>query len=337
MVRLHTARWDAERSGGRKLHNQDDGSEAGETVNRFGVITAYADQDASSRGLIAACSRYGEVVVVDPAELSAAVVDGSIVVRCAGRPASELDCFLLVRGIGRKGDPDFQFEAYRALELQDAPLLNRLDALLAAQDKFRTSLILAREGIATPEVHVIQRASEAEAALRALGRAVAKPLWGSLGDGIELLEGNAGMRRAQQLLEERAALYLQRYVEHGGRDVRAFVVGGEVEAAMERIAPAGEFRTNVSIGAEPRAIELPPEAEALAVRAARALGLDWAGVDLAFGPAGPTVIEVNGRPNWEGIFRATGRDMAEAIAAYAARRAQARLRVVAAPVEGMGG
>lgn len=337
MGSLHTARWDAERSGGRKLHNQDGNDEAGDTVIRFGVITAYADQDASSRGLLAACSRLGEAVAVDPAQLSAAVGPSGPEVRCAGRPASTFDCFLLVRGIGRRGDPDFQFEVYRALEQLHAPVMNRLDALLAAQDKFRTSLILSRAGIATPEAHVIQRPAEAEEALRRIGPAVAKPLWGSLGDGIELLEGSAGVLRARQLLEDRAALYLQRYVDHGGRDVRAFVVGDAVQAAMERIAPPGDFRTNVSIGAEPRAIDLPPEAEALAVRAARALGLDWAGVDLAFGPSGPTVIEVNGSPNWEGIFRSTGRDMAEAIAAHAARRAQARLRVVAAPVEGMGG
>jgi ribosomal protein S6--L-glutamate ligase len=216
--------------------------------------------------------------------------------------------------------------------------MNRLDALLAAQDKFRTSLLLARAGIATPDVHVVQRRADALAALQVLGTAVSKPMWGSLGDGIELLRDDAaGRRRVEALLEERAALYLQRFVEHGGRDVRAFVVGGSVEAAMERIAPPGEFRTNVSIGAEPRAIDLPSEAEAMAVRAARALGLDWAGVDMAFGPSGPPVIEVNGSPNWEGILRATGLDMADAVVRHAAHRAKAGLRVVTAPIEGMGG
>ncbi|WP_373048438.1 RimK family alpha-L-glutamate ligase [Vulgatibacter sp.] len=305
---------------------------------RFGIISAYASEDASSQGLIEACERLGEAVAIDPATLSVAVRDGSAEVHCARIPAADFDALLLVRGIGRKGDPDLQFEIYRALEMAGAPIMNRLDGLLAAQDKFRTSLLLASAGIATPEVQVVQRSEDAAAALRALGTAVAKPMWGSLGDGIELLRDDAsGRRRAEALFEERAALYLQRYVDHGGRDVRAFVVGGRVEAAMERIAPPGEFRTNVSIGAEPRAIELPPEAEAMAVRAARALGLDWAGVDLAFGPSGPTVIEVNGSPNWEGIFRATGRDMAEAIAHHAARRAHARLTVVAAPIEGMGG
>lgn len=307
-------------------------------ILRYGVITAFAQEDASSRGLIEACDRLGEAVAIDPAELGVAVRNGGAEVTVAGAPIDSFDAFLLVRGLGRGGDHDLQFEIYRALEDGAAPVMNRLDALLAAQDKFRTSLLLARAGVGTPDVIVIQRAEEIADALRTLGVAVAKPMWGSLGDGIELLRDDAaGRRRAAELLEERAALYLQRFVDHGGRDVRAFVVGGKVEAAMERIAPPGEFRTNVSIGAEPRAIDLPPEAEAHAVRAARALGLEWAGVDLAFGSSGPTVIEVNGSPNWEGILRATGRDMADAIARHAAHRAQARLRVVAAPVEGMGG
>lgn len=305
---------------------------------RFGIITAYAHEDASSRGLVEACARLGEAVVIDPGALAASLHGPAVEVSCGGLPASEFGAFLLVRGIGRSGDPDLQFELYRALEQGDAPVMNRLDALLAAQDKFRTSLLLAREGIATPDVHVVQRPDAALAALRALGTAVSKPMWGSLGDGIELLRDDAaGRRRVEALLDERAALYLQRYVEHGGRDVRAFVVGASVEAAMERIAPPGEFRTNVSIGAEPRPIDLPPEAEAMAVRAARALGLDWAGVDMAFGPSGPTVIEVNGSPNWEGILRATGLNMADAVARHAAHRAKAGLRVVTAPIEGMGG
>lgn len=311
------------------------GGGKGVKVVRFGVITAFADEDASSQGLLDACGRLGEALVVDPAALSARVRNGAVEVRIAGEPASEYDVFVLVRGIGRRGDPDLQFEIYRALEAQ-AAVMNRLDAMLAAQDKFKTSLLLAGAGVATPEVRVVQRPHEIGPALRELGRAVAKPVWGSLGDGIELLEGEGGIRRGEALLDQRNALYLQAYVEHGGRDVRAFVVGGRVEAAMERIAPPGDFRTNVSIGGEPRPIELPPEAEEMAVRAARVLGLDWAGVDLAFGPGGPTVIEVNGSPNWEGIFRATGRDMAEAIAAHAARRAAALL-VSVAPIEGMGG
>lgn len=305
---------------------------------RFGIITAYAAEDATSAGLLAACSRLGEAVAIDPADLAATVDVDRPVVLAGGRSADSFDVFLLVRGIGRAGDPDIQFEIYRALELGSAPVINRLEAMLAAQDKFRTSLLLARAGISTPAVCVAQEPAAARAGLARFGRAVSKPIHGSLGEGIELIcDDRAGRRRLEELIERCGSVYLQRYVEHGGRDVRAFVVGGRVVAAIERIAPAGEFRTNVSVGGEAVPIALDDEGAELAIRAALTLGLDWAGVDLAYGPTGPTVIEVNGSPNWEGIRRATGEDMAEAIARHAAARARARLRLVEAPAEGTGG
>jgi len=302
---------------------------------RFGVITAFETEDASSRGLLEACGRLGETVAVDPADLRVEVSGSRITVSVGRMPADEIDAFLLLRGVGAEGDADFQLEAYRLLERCGALVINGLEPLLAAQDKLRTSALLAEAGVPTPAVAVVQRPAELAPVLERLGQAVAKPQCGSLGDGVELLEpGAAGIRRAEEILGERKVLFLQAWVDHGGRDVRAFVVDGAVEATMERLAPPGEFRTNVSIGGEGREIELAPEVEELAVRAARALGLDWAGVDLAFGPDGPEVIEVNGSPSWKGIGRATGRDMAEAIAAHAARRVSQRGLRRAAHVEG---
>lgn len=302
---------------------------------RFGVITAFEKEDASSRSLLDACERHGETVAVDPADLAVEVGGGRIAVLVGRTPADSFDAFLLLRGVGAGGDADFQLEAYRLLERGGALVLNGLEPLLAAQDKLRTSALLTEAGVRTPKVAVVQRPDEVAPALERMGPAVAKPQWGSLGEGVELLEpGRAGILRAESILEERKVLFLQEWIDHGGRDVRAFVIDGGVEASMERRAPPGEFRTNVSIGGEGREVELPPEAEDVAVRAARALGLDWAGVDLAFGPDGPEVIEVNGSPSWKGIGRATGRDMAEAIAAHAARRVSQRGLRRAAHVEG---
>ncbi|AKU90580.1 ATP-grasp domain-containing protein [Vulgatibacter incomptus] len=302
---------------------------------RFGVVTAFEHEDASSRSLLEACRRHGTAVPVDPATLSVSVVDGRTAVCAAGEDSWTFDAFLLLRGIGRNGDADVQLEAYRTLERVGALLINGLEPLLSAQDKLRSSRILGEAGVPTPPVAVVQREADLERVLATLGRAVAKPQWGSLGEGVELLdEGPDGMRRAAGLLQEQGAVFLQAWVDHGGSDIRAFVVDGRIEAAMERIAPIGEFRTNVAVGADGRAIELSARLEEVAVRAARALGLEWAGVDLALGPDGPTVIEVNGSPGWEGIERATGRDMAGAIAAHAARRVSQRALRRAAFVEG---
>ncbi|HET9594761.1 MAG TPA: RimK family alpha-L-glutamate ligase, partial [Anaeromyxobacteraceae bacterium] len=120
------------------------------------------------------------------------------------------------------------------------------------------------------------------------------------------------------------AVYLQRWVPHAGRDARLFVVGDRVAGAMERIAPHGEWRTNVERGARVRPLRPSEALAAMAVQAAKALGLDWAGVDVVSGPDGPTVLEVNGNPSWIGILEATGEDMAEPIAEHVWARALRR-------------
>jgi ribosomal protein S6--L-glutamate ligase len=164
-------------------------------------------------------------------------------------------------------------------------------------------------------------------ALAALGDAVAKPISGSLGDGLlRVAPDQAGRRAVLALLGRDGAVYMQRYVPHPGRDARLFVVGSRVVGAMERLAAPGEWRTNVGRGASVRPLDPPAAITRTAVRAARALGLDWAGVDLVSGPDGPTVLEVNGTPSWTGILEATGKDMAEPIAEHVWKRARRRAR-----------
>jgi ribosomal protein S6--L-glutamate ligase len=114
---------------------------------------------------------------------------------------------------------------------------------------------------------------------------------------------------------------LQRFVETGGVDYRLFVGGGEVKACVRRTAPRGDWRSNAARGAGVAEASSSREWDRVALAAARALGLDFAGVDLAVTAEGPTVLEVNGVPNFRAVFEATGRDMARAMAAWVAVRA----------------
>jgi len=291
---------------------------------RFGVVSAHPRRDWQSARLIDSCARRGEVEVFRPSEVGLATDGGRTLVTARGRDAAGFDAWILARALGRRGDPDFQCAAYRALEGLGLTVLNPVDALLRAEDKIETSFHLARGGVPTPPMRAVQRLSEARSALAALGDVVVKPPYGSLGIGIARIA--AGDRDARErlatLLDRHGVIYLQAWVgREPAEDLRLFVVGGEVQAAMVRRARAGEFRTNIRQGGSARAILVRPELARIAVSAARTLGLVYAGVDIIDADAGPTVIEVNGTPSWRALFEATGRDMADAISAHAARLA----------------
>jgi ribosomal protein S6--L-glutamate ligase len=293
---------------------------------RIGVVTAWPELDWHSRRLLDACGRRCRAEAIDPATLSA-FIGGRGLDPSAGGRSLDVDALVLARGLGRAGDPDVQFELYRMMEEAGTLVVNRLEPLLAAQDKFRTSWLLARAGVPTPPAAVVQTGDDAEAALRAMGNAVAKPIAGSLGDGVVRVRADpAGRALVRERVERDHGLYLQAYVPHPGRDLRVFVVGGTAQAAMERTAPAGEWRTNVAVGGRAVAWDCTAEVRSVAEAASDALGLDYAGVDLVLGPSGATVIEVNGNPSWQGILEATGLDMAEAIADHVLGRALRRLK-----------
>lgn len=292
---------------------------------RIGVVTAWPEEDWHSQRLIRAFERRAETIAIDPATFSAIVLAGSVRVLADGTPAASFDAFVLARGLGRSGDPDLQFEIYRALEAAGRLVVNRLDPLLAAQDKFRTSCLLARGGVATPRAAVAQTAAAAEEALSVLGEAVVKPVAGSLGEGVERAGPDAaGRRLVTERVARDGAVYLQAYLPHPGRDLRVFVVGGRARAAIARHARPGEWRTNVAGGGRAEAVLIGPALASVAEGAAAALGLDYAGVDLVPGPDGPVVLEVNGNPSWQGILEATGLDMAEEIAEHVLGRALRR-------------
>jgi ribosomal protein S6--L-glutamate ligase len=292
---------------------------------RFGVVTAWPEEDWHSRRLIQAFRRRGVASTIDPATLAAWIGPHGLSVWAGDEDVSALDGVVLARGLGRAGDGDVQFEIYRALEEAGVLVTNRIDALLAAQDKLRTSWLLRRAGIATPAAAVAQTRRAALAALAVMRDAVVKPIAGSLGDGVErICFDPAGRREVAQRVERDGAVYLQTFVPNPGRDARLFVVGGRVEGAIERIAPSGEWIANVARGARAFPLRVGTALEALAVTAARALGLDWAGVDVVVGPDGPTVIEVNGTPSWAAVHEVTGRDMAEPIAEHVLARALRR-------------
>lgn len=207
----------------------------------------------------------------------------------------------------------FRVDALHRLEDRDIAVMNSPRAIERSVDKFWTTALLEQAGLPVPETIVCERPEDAVAAFRALGDVIVKPLFGSMGLGMVRVSDEEMAFRVSRTLEAiRGVYYLQRAVDHAGCDVRAFVVGDRVIGAIERRAPG--WRTNLARGGEAHPITLSPEWTALALRAARAVGAEYAGVDLLPARDGTVyVVEVNGIPGWRGLQDATSIDVAGAI------------------------
>jgi RimK family alpha-L-glutamate ligase len=208
----------------------------------------------------------------------------------------------------------FRMDALHRLAALGVPVLNPPRAIEAAVDKYLALAQLDAAGLPVPPTWVGESASDALLAFERLGGdVVVKPLFGSEGRGlVRVSDLEIARRTFQTLARLGAVLYLQRFIKHPGYDIRAFVIGDRVIGSIRREAPAGDWRTNVSLGGVATRFKLDPEAEDLAIRSARAVGARAAGVDLLPDPQskGFTVIEVNAVPGWRALASTTGIDVA---------------------------
>ena len=216
----------------------------------------------------------------------------------------------------------FRVDALHWIEERGVPVVNSPRAIERAVDKFYTDALLREAGLPTPETVVCGTMADAMDAIRRIGDVVIKPIFGSMGHGlVRVGDPEVAFRILKSLDQVRSVFYIQRYIDHGGCDVRVFVVGGRVLGAIERRAAAGDWRTNVARGADAHAIELPAEWAQLALRAAAAIGADYAGVDLLPAADGRVfVLEVNGIPGWQGLQQATGLDVAASLVEHLENR-----------------
>ena len=219
----------------------------------------------------------------------------------------------------------YRVDALHWVETRGVAVMNSPRAIERSVDKFYTTALLLEAGLPTPETVVCETVDDAMAAAIALADVVVKPIFGSMGQGmVRVSDPDVALRVFKALEQVRAVFYVQRAVDHGGRDIRVFVVGGRAVAAIERRSPRDDWRTNVARGGSAQPFDLPDEWAALALRAAAAIGADYAGVDLLPSrDGGVFVLEVNGIPGWRALQGATGLDIADAIVACLERRVDA--------------
>ncbi len=214
----------------------------------------------------------------------------------------------------------FRMDVLQAAVAAGKTILNPPRAVETCVDKYLTNVRLARAGLLTPPTHVSQRADDALVAFGLLGGdVVLKPLFGSEGRGmVRVTDPETAWRTFHVLERTGQVIYQQRFVRHPGWDLRAFVIAGQVVAAMQRTS-RGDWRTNVAQGGTADRILLSPSESKLAVRAAEAVGCPIAGVDVLPGPGGEMyVIEVNAVPGWRALAPVSGVDIAGEIVRFLA-------------------
>jgi ribosomal protein S6--L-glutamate ligase len=208
----------------------------------------------------------------------------------------------------------------RQFELMGAYCVNSSIATSRARDKLRSLQLMARKGIALPKTGFANSPADSKDLINMVGGAplIIKLLEGTQGSGVVLADSNKAAESVIDAFKTLSANFLvQEFIEEaGGADVRAFVVGSKVVAAMERQAIAGEFRSNIHRGGTARLIDATAEEKRIAVQAAKVMGLNVAGVDLIRSKTGPKVLEVNASPGLEGIEGSTEKNIAGQIIAF---------------------
>ncbi|HEY0974529.1 MAG TPA: 30S ribosomal protein S6--L-glutamate ligase [Solimonas sp.] len=214
----------------------------------------------------------------------------------------------------------------RQFEMQGVYCLNESVAITRARDKLRALQLLARKGVGLPCTGFAHAPDDTGGLIQLIGGApmVIKLIEGTQGQGVVLAETDKAAESVIDAFRELDAYFLvQEFIEEArGTDIRCFVVGDQIVASMQRTAKAGEFRSNLHRGGSAQAVRITREERETALKAARIMGLNVAGVDLLRTKRGPMVMEVNSSPGLEGIEESSGRDIAATIIRFIERTAR---------------
>lgn len=292
---------------------------------KIAILSRNSKLYSTARLVEAARTRGHRVRVLDPLRCYMRIAPGDFAVHYKGRALADYDAVIPRVGASITF---YGTAVLRQFEMMGVYTPNSSDAILRARDKLRCLQMLAREKIGLPATVFGDYPDDTADLLAMLGEPphVIKLNEGAQGNGVLLAERSSA---SQGMIEAFRGLYanflVQEFIrEARGADIRCFVVGGKVIAAMRRQARAGEFRSNLHRGGSATAVKLSQAETDTALRAARTMGLNVAGVDLLRSRRGPLVLEVNSSPGLEGIEAATGVDVGGEIVDYIARRLRQR-------------
>jgi len=289
---------------------------------KIGILSRSRKLYSTRRLTEAAESRGHEVRVINPVRCYMNIASFNPGIHYDGKPVLGIDA--IIPRIGAS-ITFYGTAVVRQFEMMGVFSLNESVAISRSRDKLRSLQLLSRKGIGLPVTGFANSPQDTDDLLDLVGGApvVVKLLEGTQGKGIVLAETRQAAESVVEAFRGLNANFLvQEYVsEAGGSDIRCFVIGDRVVAAMKRQARPGEFRSNLHRGGSAELVKITPEERSTAVRAARIMGLNVAGVDILRSNHGPVVMEVNSSPGLEGIEHATGEDVAALIIQYIEKNA----------------
>ncbi|EIK44242.1 ribosomal protein S6 glutaminyl transferase [Cellvibrio sp. BR] len=278
----------------------------------------------STRRLVEACTKRGhEVRVIDILKCYIDIASDSPAIWYMGEQLEDFDA--VIPRIGASVT-HYGLAVIRQFEMMGVYCLTESIALGRSRDKLRALQLLSRKGLGLPKTSFAYNVHDAKELIKLVGGTplVLKLCEGTQGRGIVLAETQKAAESVIEAFRElRAEFLVQEFIkEANGSDLRCFVIGDKVVAAMERTAAEGEFRSNLHRGGSAKLAKLTPTERRTAIKAAQTMGLQVAGVDLLRSARGPLVMEVNSSPGLEGIEGATHKDIADAIVAFVEENAR---------------
>ncbi len=278
----------------------------------------------STRRLKEACEARGhEVDIIDTLHCYMDITRSNPTVRYNGAKLPKYDA--VIPRIGASVT-SYGTAIVRQFEVAGTFCVNESVAISRSRDKLRSLQLLSRKGVGLPRTGFANKPDDIKDLIKNVGGApvVVKLLEGTQGIGVVLAETD---KAAESIIEAfmglKADILVQEFVkEADGADIRCFVVGGKVVAAMKRKGAEGEFRSNLHRGGSATLIKLTKEERATAVNAAKIMGLNVCGVDILQSNNGPVVMEVNSSPGLEGIENSTGKDVAGMICEFIEKNAE---------------
>ena len=290
---------------------------------KIAILSRNKNLYSTQRLIEAANNRGHEAVVVDFLRCYMNIASHKPTIHLHGKELNDIDA--VIPRIGASVS-FYGAAVVRQFEMMGTLSLNKSVGITRSRDKLHSLQMLSCKGIGLPITGFANRPDEIEDLIRMVGGAplVIKLISGTQGIGVVLAETKqAASSVIEAFMGLKANILVQEYIEEAkGADIRCFVVGGRVIAAMERRAKAGEFRSNLHRGGTSKLIKITPEERSTAVRSAKILGLNVAGVDILRSNHGPVVMEVNSSPGLEGIEKVTNKDIAGMIIDFLEKTAE---------------